>query len=73
MKVAVISGGDWPQFEKQLVSPIFRMATQLEEFISPPYQWNKVLRIQSALEKALFGGLHREEKAKDYKLIGEGD
>ena len=52
VKVAVISGGDWPQFEKQVVSKLPHDEC-LSEAIPASYMWNKVLPILRGLEEAL--------------------
>ena len=52
VKVAVISGGDWPQFEKQLLSHLPH-DERLSESIPSSHLWNKVLPIRGGLEKAL--------------------
>ena len=52
VKVAVISGGDWPQFEKQLLSNLPH-DERLVNLYAPSYLWNEVLPIRGRLEKDL--------------------
>lgn len=58
VKVAVVSGGNWPQFEKQLLSNLPHDA-HLKNLSILPNMRNKVLQIQIRLGKTLFGRLHR--------------
>lgn len=58
VKVAVISGGDWPQFEKKLLSNLPH-DERLVESIRPPYMWNKVLPVRRGLGQDLFRRFHR--------------
>ena len=51
IKVAVISGGDWPQFEKQQLP-------SLGEFVSASVLRDKVLPIRRPVEQTLFRKLH---------------
>ncbi len=51
LKVAVISGGDWPQFEKQQLP-------SLGEFVSASVLRDKVLPIRRPVEQTLFRKLH---------------
>jgi len=72
VKVAVISGGGWPQFEKQLVSNLPH--DKLLANLSPSYLRHKVLPIRvSRLEKDLFGRFHYRSKRKDPRFPKEGD
>ena len=58
VKVAVISGGDWPQFEKQVLSHLPH-DERLAESVSPSHVWNQVLSILRRLEEDLLGRFHR--------------
>ncbi len=44
VKVAVISGGDWLQFEKQVLSGLPHDKS-LDEPVNPSYMWNKILPV----------------------------
>jgi hypothetical protein len=70
VKVAVISGGDWPQSEKQLLSNLPMMKAW--ESIPPSDLWNKVLPIFGRLEKALFRRFHRGGKRENHRFSKEG-
>jgi phosphomannomutase len=56
-KVAVISGGDWPQFEKQLLSNL-PPDERLMNLTLLSSLWNKSLQICCGMEKALFRRFH---------------
>ncbi len=58
VKVAIISGGNWPQFEEQVLSQRPHDERLVNLSILPTC-WNKVLPIQRRVEKAVFGRLHR--------------
>jgi len=59
LQVAVISGGDWPQFEKQLLSNL----PQDDRLVS---LWDKILPIHGRLEKDLFRRLHPGRKRENH-------
>ena len=63
VKVAVISGGNWPQFEKQLVSNLPRDAT-LENLSLLPTCGTKFYKYGSAWEELYSENFTDEEKAK---------
>ena len=67
VKVAVISGGDWPQFQKQVLSHLARRT--LEESFAPSYMWNTVLQIRQRLEKALLRRFYQRTKGEDHQFI----
>ena len=71
LKVAVISGGDWPQFEKQVLSHLPH-DEQPGEPVHPSHMWNKVLPIHRGLEEDLFGRFHAGGKSEDCQLSQEG-
>ena len=71
VKVAVISGGDWPQFETQVVSKLPH-DQRLAESIPASCLRNKVLPIFRRLEKALRRRFHRGRKSEDYQFSKEG-
>ena len=52
VKVAVISGGGWPQFEKQVISKLPH-DERLSGAIPASYLWNKVLPVLRRVEKTL--------------------
>ena len=57
VKVAVISGGDWPHFQKQVLSNL--PMTNPEESFSSSHLRDEILPIRRGLEKTLFGRFHR--------------
>ena len=59
VKVAVISGGDWPQFEKQVLSHLPHDESLANLSILPTCG-TQVLPVRRGLEEDLFGRLHRE-------------
>ena len=63
VKVAVISGGDWPQFEKQLVSNLTRDAN-LENLSLLPTCGTKFYKYGSTWEEIYSENFTDEEKAK---------
>jgi len=63
VKVAVISGGDWPQFEKQLVSDLPRDANLKNLFILPT-SGTKFYKYNSVWEKLYSDDFSGEEKKK---------
>src|ERR1035437_9992032 len=63
VKVAVISGGNWPQFEKQLVSNLHRDAN-LENLSLLPTCGTKFYKHGSAWEELYSENFTNEEKAK---------
>ena len=64
LKVAVISGGDWPQFEKQVLSHLPH-DEQPGEPIDSSNLWNKVLPIQSRIGRSSIRKTsHRRKKRK---------
>ena len=68
VKVAVISGGNWPQFEKQvLVTPSPRRTT--EESIAPSYVWDKVLPIRTGLGKDLRRRFHAANRKRRSSVL----
>ena len=58
VKVAVISGGDWPQFETQVLAHL-PQDERLVESLPPANLWNHVLPVRRSLEKTLFRRFHR--------------
>ena len=58
VKVAVISGGDWPQFEKQVLSKLPH-DEHLENLSLLPTCGTKFYQYAMGLEKDLFRRLHR--------------
>ena len=63
VKIAVISGGNWPQFEKQLVSNLPRDA-DLENLSLLPTCGTKFYKYGSAWEELYSENFTDEEKAK---------
>ena len=63
VKVAVISGGNWPQFEKQLVSNLPRDAN-LENLSLLPTCGTKFYKYGSAWERLYSENFTDEEKTK---------
>jgi len=64
--VDIISGGDWPQFEKQVVS---RMpdGAKLDNFIIQPTTGTKLYRHQDGGWKAVYAELFTEEEGKQIR------
>ena len=72
VKVAIISGGNWPQFERQLVSNLPRDAP-LKNLSLLPTCGTKFYKYSSTWEKLYSEDFTNEEKDKDFQRIGEGD
>jgi HAD superfamily hydrolase (TIGR01484 family) len=64
VKVAVISGGDWPQFEKQLISNLPGGDTNLQNLSILPTSGTKFYEYNSTWEKRYSEDFSAEEKAK---------
>jgi HAD superfamily hydrolase (TIGR01484 family) len=65
--VDIISGGDWPQFEKQVVS---RMPAQadLDNFIIQPTTGTKLYRHDGGDWKAVYAELFTDEEGKQIRM-----
>lgn len=63
VKVAVISGGDWPQFEKQLVSNLRGGDTNLKNLSILPTSGTKFYEYKSTWQKLYSEDFSGEEKA----------
>jgi phosphomannomutase len=61
--VAVISGGAWTQFEKQLLTDL-PQGSLPREFVSASNLWNEILSIQRKVDGALFRGSYSGAKKK---------
>ena len=72
VKAALISGGDWPQFEKQVLSHLGHRR-QPQEPVDPPDVWNQVLQIRQRLGKALRRGFHQRPENEDHQFPQQGD
>lgn len=67
-RVAVISGGDWPQFEKQLLARL-RRGESLERLFLLPACGTKLYRYESGWRKVYSDDLSRGEKDKIVRSI----
>ena len=64
--VDIISGGDWPQFEKQVVSRLPASA-RLDNFIIQPTTGTKLYRHQDGAWKAIYAELFTDEEGKQIR------
>jgi hypothetical protein len=64
--VDIISGGDWPQFEKQVVSRMPDSA-KLDNFIIQPTTGTKLYRHQDGEWKAIYAELFTEDEGKQIR------
>jgi len=64
--VDIISGGDWPQFEKQVVSRMPDRAN-LDNFIIQPTTGTKLYRHQDGAWKAIYAELFTEDEGKQIR------
>ena len=72
VKVAVISGGDWPQFEKQVLSNLPH-DEHLKNLSLLPTCGTKFYQYAGGLEKDLFGRFHRGRKKENHQFAKAGD
>ena len=72
VKVAVISGGDWPQFEKQLLSNLPHDEC-LENLSLLPTCGTKFFEYKSDWKKLYSEDFTANEKAENHLLLEEGD
>ena len=72
VKVAVISGGAWAQFEKQVLSYL-PQDERLKDLIASADMRNKILSLRRSVAKALFGGFQRRGEGKNYQWTEQGD
>jgi HAD superfamily hydrolase (TIGR01484 family) len=61
--VAIISGGDWPQFEKQVVSRM-PAAAKLQNFIIQPTTGTKLYRFENGAWTRVYGDLFSAEESQ---------
>ena len=67
IKVAVISGGAWTQFEKQLLTDL-PQGQSPRELVPASNVWNKILPIQREVDGTLFRGSDSGPKKEDHRL-----
>ncbi len=67
VKVAVISGGAWTQFEKQLLTDLPKGKSP-REFVPSSDVWDKILPIQREVDRTLFRGSDGGPKKEDDRL-----
>ena len=72
VKVAVISGGDWPQFEKQVLSNLPH-DERLKNLSLLPTCGTKFYQYASDWEQIVFGRFHRGRKKEDHQFAKAGD
>lgn len=71
-KVAIISGGALPQFEKQVLGPLAANEKQLESFIlMPTTSANIYLHEQGKLKRVFAELLTKEEKDRIFKYVND--
>ncbi len=68
VKVAIISGGAWLQFEKQVLSHLPQDDTP-GKAIDSPNLWNRVLSIHRRVEEALFRRSHCGQKSRRSSVL----
>ena len=71
VKVAVISGGDWPQFEKQLLANL-PMNDQLENLFILPTCGTKFYKYSDGWKKIYAEDLSIKEKGENYSFAQKG-
>ena len=66
LRVAVISGGNWPQFEAQLLANLPH-DERLKNLSLLPTCGTKFFQYQGSVERDLFRGFHRRRKGEDHR------